>query len=71
MVSRRALNLMRRGQLLEYVTLGRNLEGIAALALNAAIGRPWADPAAGFVCVYCAASGCVSVARHEMAPWRP
>ena len=68
MVSRHALNLMRRGQLLEHVTLGRNLEGIAALALNAAIGRLSADPAARFVCAYSSASEYVSVARHEMAP---
>ena len=68
MVSRHALNLMRRGQLLEFVTLGGNLDGIVALALNGAIGRRWADPAARFVGVYCAASGCVLVARHEMAP---
>ena len=56
--ARRALT--RRGFALEWATLGWNVAGVAVLAmaglaLNAALGWWWADPAAGYVLVYYAA----------------
>ena len=45
---------------MEWATLGWNVAGVAVLAmaglaLNAALGWWWADPAAGYVLVYYAA----------------
>jgi len=67
MASRHASDLLRRGLLLDYVTLGWSLAGRVVLALTAALGRRRIDLVDRLILTGYAARECVLISRLEMA----